>query len=352
MQKFLIIQTAFPGDVILATVIIEKLHACIPAAQIDFLLREGNEELLHGHPYLSEILTWNKKQDKTRGLLRLINIIRRKKYDKVINVQRFFSTGLLTAFSAAKETIGFDKNPLSFLFDKKIKHIIGTKEHPLHEVDRNLALVKHFTCDADVRPKLYPPDRAFNTVAGILNLNFKPRPTGSSGRGQTSNLKQYICVAASSVWFTKQYPKEKWISFLSQVPLQLQVFFIGANSDKDLCDAIITGLPNHQTVNLCGQLSFLQSAALMKNAVMNYVNDSAPMHLASAMNAPVTAIFCSTVTWFGFWPLSEESFVVQKEEPLYCRPCTLHGKEECPEKHFKCALDIREEQLMASLHHD
>ncbi|HYK44812.1 MAG TPA: glycosyltransferase family 9 protein [Parafilimonas sp.] len=343
MQKFLIIQTAFPGDVILATVIIEKLHACMPAAEIDFLLRKGNEELLDGHPYLSEILAWDKKQDKTSNLLRLINIIRRKKYDKVINVQRFFSTGLLTAFSTAKETIGFDKNPLSFLFDKKIKHIIGTKEHPVHEVDRNLALVKHFACDADVRPKLYPSDRDFNTVAAILNSNLKP---------QTSNLKQYICVAPSSVWFTKQYPKEKWISFLSQVPQQLPVFFIGANTDKDLCDAIIAGLPAHQSVNLCGQLSFLQSAALMKNAVMNYVNDSAPIHLASAMNAPVTAIFCSTVTWFGFWPLSEKSIVVQKEEPLYCRPCTLHGKKECPEKHFKCALDIRDAQLMASLHYD
>jgi heptosyltransferase-2 len=343
MQKFLIIQTAFPGDVILATVIIEKLHACIPAAQIDFLLRKGNEELLYGHPYLGEIIAWDKKRDKTKNLFKVIKIIRRKKYDKVINVQRFFSTGLLTAFSAAKETIGFDKNPLSFLFDKKIKHTIGTKEQPVHEVERNLALVKHFTCDADVRPKLYPHGRDFEAVAAILNSNLKP---------QISNVKQYICVAPSSVWFTKQYPKEKWISFLSQVPQQLPVLFIGAKSEKGLCDAIISGLPNHQIVNLCGQLSFLQSAALMKNAVMNYVNDSAPMHLASALNAPVTAIFCSTVTWFGFWPLSEKSFVVQKEEPLYCRPCTLHGKKECPEKHFKCALDIREEQLMATLHYD
>src|SRR5689334_10534453 len=142
MQKFLIIQTAFIGDVVLATVIIEKLHANYPDAQIDFLLRKGNEGLLLNHPCLNEVLIWNKKEDKTKNLFKLIQFIRKKKYDKVINVQRFFSTGLLTALSDAKEKIGFDKNPISFLFDKKIKHVVGTKDNPVHEVERNLSLVK------------------------------------------------------------------------------------------------------------------------------------------------------------------------------------------------------------------
>ncbi|MEJ0079988.1 MAG: glycosyltransferase family 9 protein [Puia sp.] len=119
MQKFLIIQTAFIGDVVLATVLIEKLHDYFPDAEIDFLLRKGNEQLLTGHPFLHEILIWDKKQDKQKNLLRMLKRIRRNKYDKVINVQRFFATGFLAAFSGAKETIGFDKNPLSFLFSKK-----------------------------------------------------------------------------------------------------------------------------------------------------------------------------------------------------------------------------------------
>ena len=51
----------------------------------------------------------------------MLTRIRKNRYDKVINVQRFFATGILTAFSRAKESIGFDKNPLSFLFYKKNK---------------------------------------------------------------------------------------------------------------------------------------------------------------------------------------------------------------------------------------
>jgi heptosyltransferase-2 len=102
-------------------------------------------------------------------------------------------------------------------------------------------------------------------------------------------------------------------------------------------------------INLCGQLSFLQSAALMKDALMNYVNDSAPMHFASAVNAPVTAIYCSTLPAFGFGPLSDNSRVVEIRENLYCRPCGLHGKKACPEGHFRCAYDINLAQLQSAL---
>lgn len=106
---------------------------------------------------------------------------------------------------------------------------------------------------------------------------------------------------------------------------------------------------NNITVNLVGQLSFLSSAALMKGAVMNYVNDSAPMHFASAVNAPVTAVYCSTIPAFGYGPLSDESFIVETPIALYCRPCGLHGHAQCPEGHFNCAMQIHVEQLLKTL---
>lgn len=93
-------------------------------------------------------------------------------------------------------------------------------------------------------------------------------------------------------------------------------------------------------MNLCGQLSFLQSAALMEGALMNYVNDSAPMHMCSAVNAPVCAVYCSTVPGFGYGPLSDRSFVIQSQEALPCRPCGIHGHKACPEGHFRCATGI------------
>ena len=104
---------------------------------------------------------------------------------------------------------------------------------------------------------------------------------------------------------------------------------------------------NNKIEILAGKLNFLSSAALMKNAAMNYTNDSAPLHFASAIDAPVTAIFCSTVPAFGFYPLSSKSFIVETTEALTCRPCSLHGLKACPLGHFKCANTIETSQLLS-----
>jgi heptosyltransferase-2 len=326
-QSFLIIQTAFIGDVILATALIEKLHEHYPYASIDFLLRKGNEGLLIGHPYLRNVLVWNKKESKIPNLFKMIKQIRKQRYDCLINVHRFASSGFITVFSKARLKIGFDKNPLSFLFDKKIIHEIGS----LHEVNRNQKLIEEITDSKYSKPKLYPSSTDFEKVK-----SFKK--------------EKYICIAPTSVWFTKQFPTEKWIEFLTSIRGKFDfVYLLGAPSDHHVCESIRIAESDEGVVNLAGKLSFLESAALMKDAVMNFVNDSAPMHIASSMNAPVAAIYCSTVPSFGFGPLSDQSFVVETSENLACRPCGLHGHKDCPEGHFKCAYSISNSQLTSIL---
>lgn len=325
-MKILVIQTAFIGDVVLATPVIEKLHRHYPEATIDFLLRKGNESLFAGHPFLHSVLIWDKKTNKTKNLLKLARQIRATKYDLVINLQRFASSGIITFLSGAKEKIGFDKNPFSFCYTKKIKHVIGNGKH---EAERNLELIASFTDEKFVKPRLYPTPEDIESV--------KQYKTSS-----------YICIAPSSVWFTKQYPAHKWVEFLNKVSTY-KIYLIGASSDSDLCNQIINLSSNKNIKSLAGQLSFLQSAAVMKDAVMNYSNDSAPMHIASSVNAPVTAIFCSTIPAFGFGHLSDKSFVVETAEKLDCRPCGLHGYNACPQKHFKCAETISAEKLIKTL---
>ena len=115
-QRILILQTAFIGDVILATALVEKLHAHYPDAQIDFLLRKGNESLLQDHPYVNRVLIWDKKQAKYRNLWRMLREVRAQRYDVLIALQRFMSAGLVAAFSRARQVVGFDKNPMSRFF--------------------------------------------------------------------------------------------------------------------------------------------------------------------------------------------------------------------------------------------
>ncbi|MBS1605889.1 MAG: glycosyltransferase family 9 protein, partial [Bacteroidetes bacterium] len=165
----------------------------------------------------------------------------------------------------------------------------------------------------------------------------------------------YITISPASVWFTKQYPKEKWAKFIDQLPAGYHVYLLGAPSDKPLAQYIIDQFggpaapPTEKITDLTGRLSFLQSAALMRSAAMNYVNDSAPMHFASAVNAPVTAVYCSTIPGFGFGPLSDVKYIVEIQQPLDCRPCGLHGYKACPKGHFNCAYKIEESQLLQTL---
>lgn len=331
MQKILVIQTAFIGDVVLATGIVEKLHNHYPAAAIDFMVRKGNEGLLQGHPFINEVLVWNKKENKLRHLWQLLQKIRCKKYDAVINVQRYAATGLLTAFSGARYRIGYNKNPLSFLFTTKVPHRVSSAAQPVHETERCNDLIKELTDAVVMKPALYPTEDAFNKV------NFLQQ-------------QPYITIAPASVWFTKQYPAPQWAAFIKQVPPGIKVYLLGAPSDKQLCDGIINAAGRSDiTQNCCGQFNFLESAALMKNALMNYVNDSAPMHFASAVNAPVAAIYCSTVPSFGYGPLSDNSYTIEVAEQLVCRPCGGHGRKECPEGHFNCGFKISQHQLLAVL---
>lgn len=318
-KKILVVQTAFIGDAILASAALESLHKKFPGAELHLLVRNGNESLFTGHPYLKKVWVWNKKEGKLKNLFKLIGEIRKEKFDWLINFHRFASSGLITAFSKAKIKSGFDKNPFSAFFTYKIKHEIGNGKH---EVERNHELLKQFVDGSFSKPKLYPGKKDYDSIKHL-----------------TENGK-YVCMAPASVWFTKQLPENKWIELCNSIPSDTTIYLLGAKSDTALCRSITNKLSHKEFLTLAGSLSLLESCALMEKAEMNYVNDSAPLHLASSVNAPVTAFFCSTVPEFGFTPLSDNSRIISADPAPPCRPCGLHGYSACPKGHFSCGNSI------------
>lgn len=346
----LLIQTAFIGDVILATALVEYLARHEPAAPLDVLVRRGNEGLLVGNPHIRQVLVWDKKHQKYPNLLRLLRQIRQAKYGRVVTLQRFASTGFLTAFSGAPERIGFAENPFSRFFTRRVPHVIGDGTH---EVQRNFRLIKNEP--APTNP-LLASEKAeasiFNSqflIYNSLQPRLYPTPADEAAAAPYAAGDEYVCLAPTSVWFTKQYPGEKWLELLAALPPTLPVYLLGGPPDTAACERLAQLAARPGLVNLSGKLSLLASAALMRGAVLSYVNDSAPMHLCSAVDAPVCAIFCSTVPAFGFGPLSTFSRVVEHPGPLACRPCGLHGHARCPLGHFRCAREIETGQLLAVL---
>lgn len=314
MNRILIIQTAFLGDVILATPVASELKRLFPESSIDFLVKKGNESLLKNHRDIDQVFVFDKSNGKWKSMRALIRQFRQEKYDLVINLHRFGSSGIIASFSGGRKKYGFKKNPFSFLYSKSFDHTIGDGTH---EVERNLQLIREFGAENKVRPSLYPTLEDFEKVASY----------------QTGD---YFCLAPASVWFTKQLPATKWIELIQKLGKEKTIYLLGGPGDSELCEQIQKDASYPNITNLAGKLSLLQSAALMQGAERNYVNDSGPLHLASSMNASVTAFFCSTIPNFGFGPLSEDSEIKQVEN-LECRPCGLHGHKSCPKEHFNCS---------------
>jgi heptosyltransferase-2 len=315
--NILVIQTAFIGDAILASSLIEKLRNKFPQASISVLVRKGNGAIYENHPYLKEVLIWNKEQRKIRNLLELLFEIRRKKFECVISCHRYFSSGILAGLSGARHIAGYKQNPLSFIFNYTVSHSIGDGTH---ETERYCRLVADFAGDEVFRPRLYPSAKDEQSV---LHLKEKP----------------YVCIAPASVWFTKQVPVHKWVELCQRISPATTLYLLGSAADEAICSQIMEKCPGRKIKSLAGQLSLLQSCALMKEAAMNFVNDSAPLHLASSVNAPVRAFFASTVPAFGFGPLSDNSKTFGLDD-LPCRPCGLHGYVACPLGHFKCGNEM------------
>ncbi|MFM7467514.1 MAG: glycosyltransferase family 9 protein, partial [Crocinitomicaceae bacterium] len=168
MKKALIIQTAYIGDVIFATPLIETLHLNFPESKIDFMLKKGNEVLLTGHPKLQKIYVLD-KSNKRSSLLSNIREIRKNKYDLVINLHRYTSSGIIAGFSGAKHIVGFNKNPFSWMYTHRFAH---DTENGQHEVDRNLSLLKFLGSDVVRRPKLYPIKEHYEKTTLYLKSSF------------------------------------------------------------------------------------------------------------------------------------------------------------------------------------
>jgi heptosyltransferase-2 len=339
-KTILIIQTAFIGDTILASHFAAAVKAQYPDSKIHFFLRKGNESVIQGLPMIEKTWVWDKQGGKTRNLLRLISELRKLKFDLVFNLHRHFNSGLVSLLVPAPVKVGFRQNPLSFAYTHKLEHKIPHHPHDneelrWHEVQRNLQLLQAVAPELTISDdqKLYRP---------LLPVTQKNRDKVAAYA-----MGEYFVVAPASVWFTKAWPEHKYRELTQALAQRGTVYLIGAPADKELCQRIGEGIPNAK--NLCGELNLLDSAALMQGARRVFVNDSAPLHLASCVNARTTAIFCSTVPAFGYTPLSQDSVVIDVGNSLDCRPCGLHGHRQCPLGHFKCGEDIALETVLATV---
>jgi heptosyltransferase-2 len=125
------------------------------------------------------------------------------------------------------------------------------------------------------------------------------------------------------------------------------VVIVGSGEDRELGLAVAAAAPERASV-AAGELPLRASAALLERAALLVTNDSAPLHLASAVGTPVVAIFGPTVPGFGFGPRGPRDRIVE-HPALSCRPCSSHGPRVCPLLHHKCMQEVAVERVVEAV---
>jgi len=335
-KNILVVQTAFPGDIVLTTPLFRCLKKLFPKGRLTVVTTPQGCELLRDAKEIDSLVPYDKK-GSDRGILKLLHLIRRLRnegFDLCISPHRSFRTSLMIYGTGATERVGFRDSSLSFLYNRKV-----IKDTGLHEVERVLSLLAAIggrISDSDKHPYLEISREARNKAKKIFDeAGISPNDT-------------VIGVAPGSVWATKRWTPEGYAPLIDRLMerYDAKVILLGSQSDKDAGDMIMS-LAKNRPVDLIGRTPLCDLTAVIDRCRVLIGNDSAPGHIASARLVPVVSIFGPTVPSFGYYPYGKDVVIIEKKLP--CRPCHHHGPNTCPDGHFKCMSDITVDDVMAGV---
>lgn len=292
-MKILVIHTAFIGDIVLSTPLVQKIKD-IYSAEIDYLTLPGNRSIISNNPNLNEIILYDKK-GKDRGIagfFRILKILRRNRYDMAIIPHRFIRSIALAKFAGIRKIVGFDVATGSFLLTDR-RHYDMEK----HEVERLLDLVGYK--GERVPVAIYPSEKDREKIDGILDK---------------ISYRKLLVIAPGSQRPEKMWAVEKYDELARRISENAEhlVAITGGNAEKSLK---IEALKNKNVIDLRGKISLLEFAALLEKSDAVVSNDSSPVHIACAFEKPfVIGVFGKGKRSLGFFPWTERSVVIEDNE--------------------------------------
>ena len=323
-EKILVIQTAFLGDAVLTLPMIQKLKELNSDSTIDVLCIQASKEIFQLSPIINEVIVIDKKGEHKSlfGLLKFIRQIRSKEYDKIYSPHRSFRTSILVLQSGVKETFGYSNSALFHVYKHLTEYM---RDH--HEVQRNLDLIGYDYQKTGWRilPEVRIPESTERKVKDFFASN---------------DIKtNFAALAPGSIWNTKKYPIEYYEQVIKYlIGLGLKVIIIGSKQEEDIGKSLELKF-NGNLISAAGSMTITESIALLKHSKILISNDSAPTHLGVCADIPVLTLYCSTVPDFGFYPYNKKSRWLSYSD-LDCKPCGIHGYDECPLKHFQCGYKL------------
>jgi len=324
----LVVQTSFLGDMVLTTPLLAHLSERGP---VDVVCTPAAAALIGNDLCVREVIVYDKRgvDRGTAGVLRLAWRLRARRYASAYLAQGSVRSGALAFAARIPDRVGFATSAGRAFYTTRIAPIDN-----MHHAARLISLATRDPSRdlprSSLRPRLYPGEAEVNAVDALLGA-------------QDALDRPLVALAPGSIWPTKRWPHYPALaSALSDLG---RMAIIGGPDDRSLAAEIMTATGG-TAIDATGRLSLLASAELIRRAAIIVTNDSAPLHLASAMNTPTIAVFGPTVPQFGFGPLAEHSAVAGLDS-LACRPCDRHGPKRCPLGHWRCMREVTVENVAA-----
>ena len=322
-----IIQTAFYGDVILTTPLIRRASER-SGAPVDVVVQPVALPVLQHNPCIRERIPFDKR-GRDRGLagfVRLVRQLQRRRYDVAYLAQSSLRSALLAFAARIPRRIGFRGAPGAPLHT----HSVAPRGEP-HHVERLLALADGAPDRRE--PEIFPGPEERASVGALL--------------AEAGIETEFVVLAPGSQWGSKRWPyfPELARALAAEIPLAI-VGGAGDRADaRQIRTALGVGTPVADAV---GRLSILAAGELIRRARVLVSNDSAPVHLASAVGTPTVEIYGPTMPLFGFAARAAWSRVIEPD-PIACRPCHHHGPPACPLGHHRCMRDTPISRVLAEV---
>lgn len=328
LRKILLIRMSSIGDIILTSPLIRQLRKLYPDAAIDFLVRQEFAGLLESHPDIQRVISINVKEEGALKSLRAE--IREAEYDVILDLHRNFRSLYLSIYPNNPPILAIRKNQLKRFLLVKFKLNFYSKSADAYRSVPEKYLQAASSLGVDTQDQM-------------LSLHLPPaeKEKADIAWKELSQEGFQVVMAPGARHFTKRWPPEYYGELIRRLYTEKgwKTLLLGGPEERPLANEIREIAGADIVKNLCGEISLLQTLAMIRKAPRFLSNDSGLMHVAAAFQRPQIAIFGSTVQALGFFPVNPNARVLEVSD-LSCRPCSHIGRNECPKGHFKCMMNV------------
>lgn len=336
-ERLLVAQTGFLGDVVLTTPLLSTLKRALEPESLSVLTTPQARFLVQDHPAVDRVLVDEKRGAGSGlgGVLRMARRLRAEEFTLAVAPHKSFRTGLLLAAAGVPRRVGFRQSPGCFFY-----HQTARRDVDRHEVERILCLMRVFGLepeDCDRKPYVACTPAARANAARLLE------------EAGVNPSEQIFVVCPGSVWHTKRWSATGYGEVVRILARDYgRVILCGSTDDIDVAERIEKHANATSLVNFAGKADLQTFVALIDRAQLVVSNDSAPLHLAVARQAPVVTIFCATTPSLGYGPYTGLAHIVEKKD-LFCRPCRRHGGPRCPRGTEDCIKLVTAHDVLAGV---